>query len=135
MRSGSRAPDRQQSSLRLGCGDAGQRPDLGVGELAALQRPGQEGQSPERAGYPYPLPGRARIQTDPPREPVGARAEADVPTSPIIELSDECEEPHDGRIDMRGELGDLVTETLEFGNVRMSGLHGRREHGHDVPPS
>ncbi len=35
------AADRQQPLLRLGCGDAGQRPDLGVRELTAAERLGE----------------------------------------------------------------------------------------------
>ena len=84
-----RPPHRQQARLGLRRRHAGQRADLGVGELAARQRLSQARQRPEGARHPDVLAGRARGESDAPGEPRGARAEAVVPTAAGVELADE----------------------------------------------
>ena len=81
---------------------------------AAGQGLGEQGQRAEGAGDPDPLPGRAQIQPHPPAEPGGAGAEARVPAAAGVELADHVEEPRCGRVEVRGQQGDLVAEQVEL---------------------
>jgi len=51
---------------------------------------------------------------------VSTREEAVVPAAAGIEVTDEVEQPRGGGIEMRGQLGDLVTDPVELDDVRMS---------------
>src|ERR671936_353045 len=42
------------------------------------------------------------------------------PAAARVELADQIQQPRGGGIEMRGELGDLVTETLQLDDVWMS---------------
>src|SRR5262249_59680319 len=53
-------------------------------------------------------------------EPVRARTKPIAPAAAGVEFSDEIEQPRGGGVELRGELGDLVTETLQLDDVRMS---------------
>ena len=64
------------------------------------------------------LAGGARGQPDAPREPFGAGAEAVAPAAARVELSDQVEQVCGGGIKVRGQLGDLITETLERRDAR-----------------
>ena len=107
------AADRQQALFRLGRGHAGQRPDLGVGELAARERRRQLRQLLQRACHADALARRAHVEAHTPGEPVGARAEAVVPAVAGVELADEIEEARGGGLEVHGELRDLVAELVE----------------------
>jgi hypothetical protein len=78
--------DREQLFFRLGRGDASQRPDFRVRELAARERLRQPWQRAERARDTDAFPHRPRIEADAPGEPCGARAEAIVPAAAGVEL-------------------------------------------------
>jgi len=64
--SGARAPDGQQALLDVGRGDAGEGPDLGVGQRAAGERLGQPGQTPEGTRHADLLPGGAEVKAGAP---------------------------------------------------------------------
>jgi hypothetical protein len=66
------AADLQQALLRLGCGHASQRPDLGIGELAARERLRQPRKLLQRARHTDSLARRAPIEPHTPGEPGGA---------------------------------------------------------------
>ena len=85
------ASDGQQPLFRLRRRHAGERPDLGVRELAARERLGKPRQRLERPRHADPLPRRAHVEAHPPAQPGGARAEAGVPAVAGIELADEIE--------------------------------------------
>jgi hypothetical protein len=51
---------------------------------------------------------------------VRTRKEPVVPAAARIELTDEVEQPRGGRVEVRGELGDLVADPVELDDVRMS---------------
>src|SRR5262249_50231691 len=57
--------------------------------------------------------------------PVRARAEAMAPAAARVELADEVEQPRGGGVEVRRQLGDLVTETLQLDGVRI-GRDGAR---------
>jgi len=117
-----RAPHREQPGLGLrGC-DAGQGADLGVGELSARQGLGQGRQRPEGAGHPDVLAGGARGESDSPREPGGTGAEARVPATTSVELPDEGKQAGGRRLEVVGELSDLVTETIQLRGALRRGL-------------
>ena len=130
-----RAPHRQQPGLGLRGRHAGDGADLGVGELAARQGLGQGWQGPEGAGHPDVLPGGARGEADAPGEPLRTGAEAGVPAAPSVELADQIEQAGGRRVEVRGELRDLVAQAIELrdalrrglqrgGKVRLAGRHG-----------
>jgi hypothetical protein len=48
------------------------------------------------------------------------REEAVVPAAAGIELADEIEQPRGRGVEMRAELGDLVADSIELDDVRMS---------------
>ena len=104
----------QQAHFGLRRGHAGQGADLGIRELPAGQRLGEKRQRPEGARDPDPFPGRAQIQPHPPGEPGGAGAEARVPSAAGVERSDQLEQARGGRVEMRGQLGDLVAEPVQL---------------------
>ncbi len=110
---GASAADRKQSLLGLRRGYTGQRSNLGVGEFAVRQclpEPRQVFQSARDANA---LSRRAQVQADAPRQPRCARAEAVVPPLANVELADEIEKPHRGRVEVDGQLRDLVAQLLE----------------------
>jgi len=110
---GASAADGKQSLLGLRRGHAGQRPNLGVRELPARQclpEPRQVFQSARDANA---LSRRAQVQADAPRQPRCARAEAIVPALSNVELADEIERPHRGRVEVDRQLRDLVAQLLE----------------------
>ncbi len=107
-------PHRQQPCLGRRRGHPGQRPDLGVRELAAGERLGQRGQRSQGARHPDLLPGRPQIEPHPPAEPLGAGAKAGVPASPGVEGPDQVEEAGGGGLQVRRQLGDLVAEPVQF---------------------
>ncbi len=72
---------REQTRLGLRGRDAGQSTDLGVGQLSTLQGRRHRRQRPEGARYPHALTSGARGESDAPREPLGAGAEAGVPAA------------------------------------------------------
>jgi len=126
---GAGAAHRQQALLGFRGRHAGQLADLGIGQFAAGERLRQPRQRAEGAGHPDVLPGRARRESHAPRQPAGAGAEAVAPAAAGVELADEIEEPGGGRIKMRRQHGDLVTEPLEVG------LRFGRGDVHGEPPS
>ena len=121
-----RAPDREQARLRLRRRDARQGADLRVGELAPRHRLGQDRQRPEGTRHPDVLPGGAGGEADAPSEPLGAGAEAVGPAPAGVELTDQREQARRRRLEMRRELGDLVTEAIQLRNGRRRGLHRER---------
>jgi hypothetical protein len=62
-------------------------------------------------------------------------AEARVPPAPRVDLADQGEEPRGGSIEVRGQLRDLVAETIELGGRLWRGQHGGRvkSHGESSP--
>jgi hypothetical protein len=81
------------------------------------------------------LAGGARSEADAPGEPLGAGAEAVGPAAAGVELADEREQAGRRGLEMRRELGDLVTQAIELrdpgrrglpdnGNVRRVRVHG-----------
>ena len=65
--------DVEEVDLILGSGDAGQRPDLGVAELALRERLGEQRQLGQRAGDTNLLPRGVGIDAAGPAQPVGTR--------------------------------------------------------------
>src|SRR5262249_56392150 len=61
----------------------------------------------------------AGLEPDAPGEPVRARAEAITPAGARVELADQIEQARGGGGEMRRELGDLVTQTLQLDGVRI----------------
>ena len=72
----------------------------------------------------------AEREPDTPGEPVGARREAIAPATARVEFANEIEQPRGRRIEMRGQLGDLVAEPLELDVIRVSRNEARAIDGH-----
>ena len=88
-------------------GDAGQRPDLGVAELALGQRLGEQRQLRQRPGDTDLLARGMGIDAAGPAQPVGARQRPlRGPDLAAVELGDEGEEAVCGGMDVGGEGGD-----------------------------
>jgi len=67
----------------------------------------------EGARDAHVLAGGAELEPDAPRQPVGARERALVcPAAGFVEAADERQQAMGRRIQMRGELGDLVGELI-----------------------
>ncbi len=121
------APHRQQPGLSLrGC-HAGDGADLGVGELAARQGLGQGWQCPEGAGHPDPLTSGPWLEPHAPGQPRRARAEAGVPAPAGVEFPDKGEQPGRRRLEVSGELGDLVAQAIQLRNARRRGQERDRK--------
>ena len=112
---GAGTPDGQQALLGLRRRHPRERADLGVRELAVRERLGEPRQRGERARHAHLLAGRAQIEADAPRQPLGAGAKAVVPAAAGVKVADEIEQASGGGIEMHGELGDLVTQAIELG--------------------
>ena len=116
------APDSQQPLFGLGRRHPRQRTDLGVGELAARERLGesrQRGRARATRTFSRAAP-RSRPTRQ--REPLGAGAKAGIPAVTGIELADEIQQASGRRLEMRGELGDLVAQAVQLRDARRRGL-------------
>ena len=89
---GAGTPDGEQALLGLRRRHPRERADLGVRQLAARERLGQPRQRGERARHAHLLAGRAQVETDAPRQPLGAGAKAVVPAAAGVKVADEIEE-------------------------------------------
>ena len=117
-----------------GGGDAGQRPDLGVAELALGQRLGEQRQPGQCACDPNLLTSGVGIDAAGPAQPVGARQRPlGSPDLTAVELSNEDKQPVRGCIDVGGESGDgggegVVAHGGEIvGGDGVKGGHGTRK--------
>jgi hypothetical protein len=108
------APHRDQPLLGFGRGHASQLPDLGVRQLPAGERLGQQRQRAERARHSHVLARGAGGEPHPPAQPGGARAEAGIPTQPDVELADQVEEASRRGVEVRRQLGDLVAQPVQL---------------------
>ena len=92
------AGDVQQLRLVLGRGRAGHGADLGVADLAALERGVGQGQLPQRAGHADLFPGDQLADAAFPAQPVGQRTDPGAgPALLAVELVEELEETGTGR--------------------------------------
>src|SRR2546425_570054 len=89
----------------------------------------------EACGTPGPLPGRAQVKPDSPGQPGGAGAEARVPASPCVEFTDQLEQARGGRVEVGGELGNLVAEPLQLRGAMVSSNHSWQMDQHGEPSS
>ncbi|HUF91848.1 MAG TPA: hypothetical protein VMR23_05680 [Candidatus Limnocylindria bacterium] len=103
-------PHGQQPLFRLRRRHAGQGANFRVGQLSAGEGTAEEGQRSERARHSDLLPCRPDVEAHAPAQPGGAGAEPIAPAGARVELTDEVEEPGSGRFEVRGQLGDLVSE-------------------------
>ena len=117
-----RASDREQARLRLRGRDTRQGADLRVGELPTRHRVGQCRQRPEGTRHPHVLSGGAGSKSYTPGEPLGAGAETVGPTLAYIELPDQSKQAGGCRLEVSGELGNLVTQTIQLREMRGVGL-------------
>ena len=108
-----RAPDREEPLLRRRRGDSGERPDLGLRELAVGQRLLQPGEPFESSRDTDALARGTDIETHAVGEPRCTRAEAVVPALADIELTDEIEQARGGGVEVNGEHRDLIAQLLE----------------------
>src|SRR5262245_22700416 len=116
----------EQPGLGLRRGHAGEGAHLGVRELSAGEGLREAWQRPEGASHSHAFAGGARIQAHPPGEPGGAGAEARVPPAAGVELAEQVEETGSGRIEVGGELSDLIAEAVQLLVVerRRVSVHG-----------
>jgi hypothetical protein len=98
--------------------DARDRARLRVRQFAAPQRVADERQLDEGTRHAHFLPRRAQVDARAPAQPVRAAAEAARPTFAHVELVQPDEQAVRGRVQVRGELRDLVAQTLEVGAPR-----------------
>ena len=62
-----------------------------------------------------------QLHPDPPAEPLGTGTETVVPAAARVELADQLEQSRGRGVEVGGQLGDLVTETIELSDR----FHGR----------
>src|SRR5690349_2967675 len=122
----------EQPFFRLRRRHARERTDLRVGDLGACEGTGETGERGQRAGDAHPLSSGTQVETHAPAQPGRARAEPVVPSAPRIEVADELEQPRRGGVQMGGQLGDLVTETIELGDRLGGGNEASRRTFHGV---
>ncbi len=125
---------RQQPLFGLGSGHAGQRPHLGVRELPAGESPGQQRQRAEGVRHADALAGRARVEPHSPGEPGCAGAEAGVPAGAGVELANQVQKVRGGGLEVRRQLGDLVTQPIDLRGERRAGGNVGREDFHERVP-
>jgi hypothetical protein len=111
---------REQPFFGFRRGDPGQRTDLGIRQLTAGERLPKPRHRTQCARHASVLPRGAQLEPDTPGEPVGARVKPIAPAAARVELPDEVEQPRSSGVEMRGEPGDLIAESLELNVVRMS---------------
>ena len=128
------APHPQQPLFGLRRGDPSQGSDLGVRDLPAGKSLGQERQRPERARHADLLPGGPHVDLHPPAQPGRAGAESGVPASARIELTDQIEEASGNGLDVRGHLGDLVAQPVQFRDAIRGGGEDWRLNLHGESP-
>ncbi len=124
----SRHPSVSGVATRVRCSD------LGVRQFSAGKRLGQERQRPERARHADLLSSCAEVEANAPAQPGGTGAEADVPTPAGIELADQVEKAGGGGLEVRGQLGVLVTQPFQFRGRIRCGEHDRRVDLHGESP-
>ena len=113
MLGGAVQADVEEIVLVLRRGDAGERPDLGVAQLALRERLGKQRQLRQRPSDADFLPGGMGIDAAGPREPVGAgQRPLGGPDLAAVELGDEGEKPVRGGMDVGGEGGDGSGESV-----------------------
>ena len=95
------AADGQQTLFGLWCGHAGERPHLGVRELASREGLRQSRQVRQGACHAHTFPGCAQVEPYTPAQPGGARAEPRVPPAAGVELANEIEQARGRRFEMR----------------------------------
>ena len=111
----------EQRRFCRGGRDARERADFRVADLSAGESDVDERQVGERARDADVLARGAEVEADPPREPVRAREGALIgPAAGFVEPADERQQAMGGRVEVRGELGDLVAEAIGVGG----GAHG-----------
>ena len=98
---GAGAADGEQTLFGLRRRHAGERPHLGVRELASREGLGQSRQGRQGARHPHAFPGRAQVEPHAPAQPGGARAEPRVPPAAGVELANEIEQARGRRFEMR----------------------------------
>ena len=121
----------QQRGLVLGSGDAGQRPDLGVGNRPALHRGAHARERRQRVGDADLLAGGAEGDARAPVQPVRTRGEAIVPARALVELAQQHEQLVGGGMQARGQGGDLLAEGIgrELGQYVLRATGGWIESG------
>jgi hypothetical protein len=115
---GARPANGEQSLFGLRSRDPRQGMDLRVRQLTTgegLRQPRQRPQCPRDADV---LASGTGLEPDAPGQPRRTRAEAIAPAAAGVELANEIEQPRGRRIQMRGELGDLVAKALKLSSVR-----------------
>ena len=133
------AGDLKQESLILRSGGAGHGADLGVADLATLERRVDFRQIPQRAGDADLFPGCEFPDAALEVEPVGQRTDADTaPAVAAVELVQQLDKAVVGRVEMPGQRGYFVFQTFAqglifkylAGNVR---VHAIRQDGGGNP--
>jgi hypothetical protein len=132
---GAGAGNPQELLFRLRRRHAGQGPYLGIRDLSAGEGTGEARQRAEGARHADPLPRSALVEPHPPAQPVRARAKAVAPALPRIELADQVEQAGGGRVEVRGELSDLVTQPFQRRDVFGGGNDVLRLNLHGASPS
>jgi hypothetical protein len=106
--------DVEQSLLRRGCCDAGDRAHLRVAEFAATHGRGDQWQAFERAGDTDLLARRPQIEAALPAEPVGAGMRKAIgPALATVELGDQHQPAVVRRVEVPGQFGDLGLELAD----------------------
>src|SRR5256886_1516916 len=118
------AADCEQALLGLGSGHTRQRPDFRVRQLATGKGLSQQRQCSQGPRDAHTFPRCAAVEPDAPGEPRGAGAEAVTPAVASVELPDQIQQPRAGGVEMSGELGDLVAQSLELRNRFRRGPNG-----------
>ena len=99
--------DVEEVGFVLRSGDTGERPHLGVAELALGQRLGEQRQFGQRPGDADLLPGGVGVDAAGPGEPVDARQRPlGGPDLASVEFGDKGEQPVGSGVDVGGKGGD-----------------------------
>lgn len=135
LRRGQLLGELEQLLLRVGPGHAGQRPHLGVGELAASEGGAAERQLLQAVRHAHVLARGARAQSALPGEPLRSRAAIPLDPQPLtVELSHQLQPAAHACVQVRGQGDQLLLEgrPRRLGAIVLDaharGRNGRRQH-------